>query len=109
MAIRIPYQYPEDPPATVDLMFGLEFITNIRKNKPGKITISASDRPTQVIEVDEVICDSCNAEVLSVDPCALVEDHGRLYCFDCYKRLIRPYCKLAEAVYMLEVNHTWKA
>ena len=74
------FKYPGDPELIANLMFGQEFVENIRLGKPGYIQIN-NEPP---IYFDEVVCDLCNGEIGPNDPCLLLgEDY--LYCWDCAK------------------------
>ena len=81
------YTYPGDPKAEVELTYGGDF----KAGNPGReIAVGAWGDPDPVrIPVEEVVCDSCNANVGDFDPCAIALD--RLYCWDCYKRWVQPH------------------
>lgn len=88
------YHYPGDPPNTAHLMFGEEFIREVRRGKPGEIKISTiakdgTETETFSTKFDEIVCDRCNAEIQLDDPCALT-DHS-LFCWDCHLRFNKPY------------------
>ena len=70
MAYPMKYQYPGDPIAEVTLMFGGEFLAHH-------------------IPVEDIICDTCNANVSPSDPCSVTG--SRLYCWECHVKWIKPH------------------
>lgn len=74
---------PGDPPVTVALMFGEEFVEHVRKGKPAIIQVG----DTTPLLVQEVICDSCNNEVGLADPCLVMP--GWLFCWECAAKMRR--------------------
>jgi hypothetical protein len=85
-------EYPGDRPTTVQELTGAEFRVEVRKGQPGEIRIKTLDgRPDQVITFEEIICDTCNGEILDDARCWMAE--SRLYCDDCGREWIVPYVK----------------
>jgi hypothetical protein len=87
--ISVKYKYPEDPEDSALLVYGLEFK---RANREIRVTSLDQDfQPTSetAIPVDGACCDSCNAEIADIDPCALT--HRRLYCWACFEQWIKPH------------------
>ena len=87
MAYRVKYQYPGDPVTAVTLMFGGEFAA---ANPNREIVVSGAGFE-QHIPVEEIVCDTCNASVQATEPCAEVEAVGRLYCWECYQKWVKPH------------------
>ena len=90
MPVKFNYQYPGDPLDTVELLFGAEFLKRFPKRD---ITISGFGVgvPVTRIPVTEVVCDSCNAEVLPHEPCSL--SPSGLQCWECTKEYVLPHLK----------------
>lgn len=85
MSFKTEFKYNGDPLTEVELTFGGEFAA---ANPDRFIQVGSFDGGVR-IPVEEVICDSCNARVARVEPCAMV--HARLYCWACYLEWIFPF------------------
>ena len=90
--MKLLVHYPGDRPYTLEVLTGKTFKLQERKGGPGEIRISGADgSPPHVITFDEVICDSCNAEIGDEDPCYL--EPSRLHCQECFEEYTKPYVK----------------
>jgi hypothetical protein len=88
--IRVKYQYPGDPVDSAELLFGAEFQRFVRNGEPGAIRFIGDNGDIEdEISFDEIVCDSCNAEVRPHEPCARTLD--RLYCWSCAGRWVLPH------------------
>jgi hypothetical protein len=85
--VRIQYEYPGDPVADVDLMFGREFKDRHR----GRVmVVSTPNETSRMPWPDEIaLCDACNEEVADLDLCALTA--WGLFCGPCFTRIIKPH------------------
>ena len=87
--MKLTYTYPGDPPVDATLMFGREF----KRDNPGReIRVGSGGEEDVVIPGEEAICDSCNTEVLDMDPCCVTL--ARLYCWGCFEKWVRPHAKI---------------
>ena len=84
MTIQRTYVYPGDSPNKVTLGFGEEF-----KAHRGVARMLVNGE--LIAEFNEAICDSCNAEVTDIEPCAWTE--SGLYCWKCYHKWVFPYLR----------------
>lgn len=83
----VKYQYPGDPVALVDLMFGLEFKL---RHPDREIVVQRDNQPSSLrIPVSDSICDSCGSLVADLQPCAVTQHH--LYCWGCFDEWIGRY------------------
>lgn len=89
--ITVVMHHPGDPPQPMFLMFGEEFVTHVRRGKPGEIRITTSDGKQEVFEIQEIRCDSCGEVVGMHDPLALLGVPSRVYCWPCHTNLNSPY------------------
>jgi hypothetical protein len=90
-------RYPGDPDQTVYLMDGKEFRREIRGGAKGYLEIGPlmpgslemDPSATQRIEFDEIVCDTCNKEILDGDFLAM--DRSRAVCQECYNEFCKPW------------------
>ena len=85
MAYPMKYQYPGDPIAEVTLMFGGEFLAA----NPNREIVIRGGHTEDRIPVEDIICDTCNANVSPSDPCSVTG--SRLYCWECHVKWIKPH------------------
>jgi len=93
---RFVMRYPGDPDQVVLTMDGQRFKQVIWGGQPGKIVVSAlgdNMEPVpgteEVTEFDEIVCDTCNAEIKDADFVAVTP--SRAYCQACFDQWLKPY------------------
>jgi hypothetical protein len=82
------YSYPDEPDEKAVFMFGLQFF-RLNPNRYMQMTDLEGKPLAPRIPVNEIICDTCNAEIHLWEPCC--EVLNRLYCWDCTKKWILQY------------------
>jgi hypothetical protein len=92
-------RYPGDPDQPIVIMTGAEFKRDIRGGKPGYLEVGPMKSGTldldresgqvQRIEFDEVVCDTCNKEILDEDFLAM--DRSRAVCKECFDEHWKPW------------------
>lgn len=96
--IRMSYQYPGDAPTDAKFMFGAEFFMYDRGGKPGEIRVT-SDGLDESVSFEDILCDSCNAQIRMQDPCASTPD--RLYCWTCAGQWVLPHLLPSQTIEVL--------
>lgn len=86
MTVKAKYRYPNDPVTNVQVMFGAEFTARYPNRE---IAITVGTRKVFQHPVTDVVCDTCNAEIGPLDPCAVAIE--RMYCWGCFTEWIRPH------------------
>jgi hypothetical protein len=92
------FHYPGDPVTEIEVMTGREFLDRhpgdriVQFGSPGHLM-------TRIDLGDEMVCDTCNTEIRPDHRTVHVRDFGRLYCWRCFTRWIRPH--------LVETNWDW--